>query len=96
MLKSLPLTAAVTVHDVAAYLKENGVTIISVKDDEQDVVDAEIVINEIMSVQVGSGYALVNVVKDDNTFWMGKQHYDAKDILDDIQKRMRPTLRLVQ
>lgn len=93
MANSMPLTAAITVREVAQYLRENGVYILHVQD-EDDVQDGDITLRNNVHVQVGIGYALVNKI-DGPQITMGRERHDALDVLSDVNALV-PSLRLAE
>lgn len=91
-LKTLPLTAATTPIDLAAYLIANGVKVVGKPTPITDVEDGEIVLSERLHVQVGEGYALLTEDEGDGeeyTVTHGEMRYDGRDVLTDIQAKLR-------
>ena len=87
---SYPLTAQVGPHRLADYLAANGIIPVAVNlADEPSVEDDEIELGDNLTVQVGQGYAILNLwVEQDGqegASHHGHDRFDARDIVADIR-----------
>lgn len=90
-IKNRITAATFDVADVAAFLKKNGIAVKKTTPMSEDE-DAAVVLNDLVHVQVGYGYAVVNywTNKKKDTMMMGVERttLDAK-LLADIKKALK-------